>query len=60
MDWVGFSLRTALFEHIAEERTLFNCIIERHVRMRQLVEPVLWHVFLRAFSVVRFQHGHGK
>jgi hypothetical protein len=31
---------------------LFDCVVERNVVVRQLVEPLLWHVALGTLTVL--------
>jgi hypothetical protein len=39
-------------QHVAEERPLFNCIVQRYMRVGKLVKPLLWHVAFAAFAEV--------
>ena len=47
-----------LDKHIAEQRTLFNGVVEGDVGMGMRVEPMFGHTAFSAFAIVLFQQGH--
>ena len=52
-------LAEILNKHIAEQRTLFDGVVEGDVGMGMRVEPMFGHAAFSAFAIVRFQQGHG-
>ena len=57
----GFALGLAeiLNKHIAEQRTLFDGVVEGDMGMGMRVEPMFGHAAFGAFAIVLFQQGHG-
>src|SRR6266699_112668 len=47
-----------LGQHVAEQRSLLDRVIERDVRVRQIVEPALRHVPLDGLAIFAFEPGH--
>jgi hypothetical protein len=54
----ALGLAEILSKHIAEQRALFDRVVERDVGMGMRIEPMFWHAAFSAFAVVLFQHGH--
>ena len=55
----ALGLAEILSKHIAEQRTLFDGVVEGDVGMRMRVEPMFGHSAFSAFAIVLFQQGHG-
>ncbi len=58
MDLSHLGFAEILGEHIAEQRTLFDGVVEADVGMGMRVEPMFGHSAFSAFAIVLFQHGH--
>ena len=52
-------LAEILNKHIAEQRTLFDGVVERNVRMGMRVEPMFGHAAFSALAIILFQYRHG-
>ncbi len=51
-------LAEILNKHIAEQRTLFDGVVEGDVGMGMRVEPMFGHAAFSAFTIVLFQQRH--
>jgi hypothetical protein len=54
----ALGLAEILNKHIAEQRTLFDGVVEGDVGMGMRVEPMFGHAAFSAFAIVLFQQGH--
>jgi hypothetical protein len=54
----ALGLTEILDKHIAEQRTLFDGVVEGDVGMDVRVKPVFGHAAFSAFAIALFRHGH--
>jgi hypothetical protein len=54
----ALGLAEILGKHIAEQRTLFDGVVEGDVGMGMRVEPMFGHAAFSAFAIVHFQQRH--
>ena len=54
----ALGLAEILGEHIVEQRTLFDGVVEGDVGMGMRVESMFGHAAFSAFAIVLFQQGH--
>ena len=54
----ALGLAQILSKHIAEQRALFDGVVEGDVGMGMRVEPMFGHAAFSAFAIVLFQQGH--
>src|SRR5581483_1771910 len=45
--------------HVAEQRALLERVVERHVRMRERIEPAFWQIRARRVTKRHAPHAHG-